>query len=62
MSNPTEEIRCPKNNMRWGFPIVMLTMGAVLAGSENRGVKALGAGVAVAAAMSLLNKLAAMVD
>lgn len=62
MSNPTEEIRCPKSNMRWGFPIVMLTMGAVLAGSENRGVKAIGAGVAVAAAMSLLNKLAAMVD
>lgn len=62
MSNPTEEISCPKSNLRWGFPIVMLTMGAVLAGSENRGVKALGAGVAVAAALSLLNKLAAMVD
>lgn len=62
MSNPTEEISCPKSNLRWGIPIIAFTVGAVLAGSENRGVKALGAGVAVAAALSLLNKLAAMVD
>lgn len=47
---------------RLGVPLVMFTVGAVLAGSENRGVKALGAGIAVASMLNLLNKLAAMVE
>lgn len=47
---------------RWGIPLVAITMGAVLAGSENRGVKALGAGVVMASALTILKKLARMVD
>ncbi|QXO10106.1 hypothetical protein pEaSNUABM37_00145 [Erwinia phage pEa_SNUABM_37] len=62
MDKQTDRVDCPVSKTRWGFPIVALTVGSVLAGSDNRGVKAMGAGIAVAAALSLLNKLAAMVD
>lgn len=62
MEKQIKQVTPPVCKMKWGFPIVVLTMGAVLAGSENRGVKAVGAGMAVAAGLSILNKLAAMVD
>jgi len=62
MTKQTETVRPPHIKVNWAAPIITFTVGAVLAGSENRGVKALGAGLAVAAALNLLNKLAAMVD
>lgn len=62
MAKQTEEVRMSCKKIKWGFPIISLTVGAVLAGSDNRGVKALGAGMAVAATLSLLNKLAELAD
>lgn len=57
-----EEVRVPAKPLRLGCSIVAFTVGAVLAGSENRGVKALGAGIAVSAVLHLLNKLATLAD
>lgn len=62
MSKQCENVKLPQRKPNWAIPIIAFTVGAVLAGSENRGVKAMGAGLAVAAALNLLNKLAAMVD
>ena len=57
-----EEVRCPAKPTRWEFPLIAFTVGAVLAGSENRGIKAMGAGIVMASALSILKKLAALAD
>lgn len=57
----TEQVTCVKPP-RWEVPLVAFTVGAVLAGSENRGVKALGAGIVMACTLSILNKLAKLAD
>lgn len=56
-----EQVECVKPP-RWEFPLIAITVGAVLAGSENRGVKALGAGIVMASALNILNKLARLAD
>jgi hypothetical protein len=57
-----EQVEYVNRPERWGIPLVSITMGAVLAGSENRGVKALGAGIVMASALTILKKLARLVD
>lgn len=56
-----DQVECVKPP-RWEFPLIAFTVGAVLAGSENRGVKALGAGIVMACTLNILNKLAKMAD
>jgi len=57
MSNPVKNVQTPVVN-KIGFHVVAMTVGCVLCTSKNTGVKALGAGIAMAAFLKMCNYIA----
>ena len=62
MDNKIETCEVPIAKMGFHWPLIFLAVGSVLCGSENTGVKAIGAGITTASFLSLLNKLSKIAD